>query len=221
MSLEPEISEELREKPQARERMGGIGAVLGEQLERANKAAETARSVILVEGVSDQRAVEALARRQLRDLERDGVVVIPIAGATNIGRFVDLLGPAGHDLRLAGLCDEREELQFRIALERAGLGSGLARDDLAQLGFFVCIRDLEEELIRALGADTVLSIMESQLHLRRFRSFQNQPAQSHKSIEEQIWRWLGNHKIRYAPLMVDALPLDRVPRPLEGVLAQV
>lgn len=221
MIQEPEIGEDLRERPQARERMGGVGAVLGEQLERAIKAAETARSVILVEGVSDQRAVEALARRQRRDLERDGVVVIPIAGATNIGRFVDLLGPTGHDLRLAGLCDEREELQFRTALERAGLGSGLDRDDLAHLGFFVCVRDLEEELIRALGADTVLSIMESQLQLRRFRSFQNQPAQSHKSIEEQIWRWLGNHKIRYAPLMVDALPLDRVPRPLEGVLAQV
>jgi hypothetical protein len=64
----------------------------------------------------------------------------------------------------------------------------------------------------------MVELIQSQGQLRRFRSFQNQPAQRHKTIEAQIWRWLGNHKIRYAPLMVDALEPDRVPRPLLGVL---
>ena len=32
---------------------------------------------------------------------------------------------------------------------------------------------------------------------------------------------MWNRKIRYAPLLVDALDLDRVPRPLDGVLAHV
>jgi len=214
MVHEPEI-------PRIGEEMGGDGAVLAEQLQRAHQAAETARLVILVEGVSDQRAVEALARLRRRDLEKEGVVVIPIAGATNIGRFLDLLGPGGYDLRLAGLCDEGEESQFGMALERAALGSSLDRHGLAELGFFVCVRDLEDELIRALGVDAMLSLIESQRQLRRFRSFQNQPAQSHKSTEEQIWRWLGNHKIRYAPLMVEALSPDRVPAPLHEVLTRV
>jgi hypothetical protein len=43
-------------------------------------------------------------------------------------------------------------------------------------------------------------------------------------MQEQLRRWLGSggsRKIRYARLLVDALDLDRVPRPLERVLAHV
>jgi hypothetical protein len=32
---------------------------------------------------------------------------------------------------------------------------------------------------------------------------------------------MWNRKIRYAPLLVNALDLDRVPRPLDGVLSHV
>ena len=198
--------------------MGGDGAVLLEELERAETAGRAGNTVILVEGVSDQRAVEALARRQGHDLVRERVAVIPTAGATNIGRFLALLGPKGHDVNLAGLCDEGEEAEFAGALEVAGMGSANDRANLERLGFFVCVIDLEDELVRALGAATMVTLIESQRQLRRFRSFQNQPAQRHKTIEAQIWRWLGNHKIRYAPLMVDALDRHNVPRPLLGVL---
>lgn len=200
------------------ERLGGVGAVLSEELERARIAGAAHRAVILVEGVSDQRAVETLARRQGRDLDAEDVDVIPIAGATNITRFLDLLGPAGFDVRLSGLCDAGEVAEFRLALETAGIGSAPDRYGMEELGFFVCHDDLEEELIRALGADRMISLIESQRQLRRFRSFQNQPAQRHKTIEQQLWRWLGNHKIRYASLMVSALDLDAVPRPLHEVL---
>lgn len=201
--------------------MGGDGAVLAEEIARARAAGDAAKSVILVEGVSDQRAVEALASRQGRDLDSEGVAIIPIAGATNIGRFLGLLGPRGYDVRLAGLCDEAEERAFRVAFGEAGLGAELDRAAMEELGFFVCSADLEEELIRALGAETMESLIASQGQMRRFRSFQNQPAQRHKTIEAQLWRWLGNHKIRYAPLMVQALDLDAVPHPLGGVLASV
>lgn len=200
------------------ERLGGVGAVLTEELERARAAGEDGRTVILVEGVSDRRAIEALARLHGRDLTNEGISVIPIAGATNIARFLELLGPAGHDVRLGGLCDEGEETEFRIALETAGLGSDLGRAEMERLGFYVCQDDLEEELIRALGAERMAALIESQGQIRRFRSFQNQPAQRHKTIEQQLWRWLGNHKIRYAPLMVEALELDEIPRPLQMVL---
>jgi hypothetical protein len=32
---------------------------------------------------------------------------------------------------------------------------------------------------------------------------------------------MGNHKIRYASLLVDALDLENVPRPLQGLLETV
>ena len=45
------------------------------------------RTVVLVEGESDQRAVEALAERRGRDLAAEGVSVVPIGGSKNFGRF--------------------------------------------------------------------------------------------------------------------------------------
>lgn len=202
------------------EKMGGFGAVLVDEIAHAHQAGREGNSIILVEGASDRAAIEALARRRGRDLGAEGVAVIAMAGATNARTFLDLLGPAGYDVRLVGLCDEREERTIRNAAEQAGLGRELDRADLQQLGLFVCVRDLEDELIRALGVDAMLGIIRSQGDLGRFRSFQNQPAQIHKTIEDQIWRWLGNHKIRYAPLMIAALAPDRVPAPIEGVMAQ-
>ena len=119
------------------ERMGGAGAVLSVQLERARAAGEASQTVILVEGVSDQRAIEALARRHGRDLADDGVAVLPIAGATNISRFLELLGPHGYDVRLAGLCDQGETGLFRRGLLGAGLGSVRTESEMERLGFYV------------------------------------------------------------------------------------
>lgn len=64
-----------------------------------------ARTVVLVEGTSDQLALEALAERRGRDRAAEGVAVVPMGGATNIRRFLDRFGPHGLDVRLAGLCD--------------------------------------------------------------------------------------------------------------------
>jgi hypothetical protein len=182
------------------------------------------RSVILVEGVSDQAAVEALAARRGRDLAAERVAVVPIGGAQAIGRFVAQYGPRGLDLRLAGLCDAAEERDFQRALERAGLGERLTRADLEQLGFFVCDADLEDELIRALGAPAVEAVLEANGDLSPFRTFQKQPFWRGEAAESQLRRFMGSadsRKLRYARLLVDALPLERVPRPLERVLTHV
>jgi hypothetical protein len=98
-------------------------------------------AVVLVEGISDQAALETLARRRGRDLAAEGVTVVPIGGAQAIGRSLDRYGPRGLDLRLAGLCDATEEADFRRGLERAGLGSGLTRDGMERLGFYLCDTD--------------------------------------------------------------------------------
>jgi hypothetical protein len=179
------------------------------------------RAVILVEGMSDRAALETLAGRRGRTLEADGISITAMGGATNIERFVDRFGPRGLDVRLAGLCDAAEEGHFRRALERAGLGSGLSRPGMEALGFFVCTADLEDELIRALGTDAVERVIEAQGELRSFRVFQRQPAQQGRSPQRQLRRFMGTRsgrKSQYARLLVDALDLGRVPRPLDQVL---
>jgi hypothetical protein len=181
-------------------------------------------AVVLVEGISDQLAVEALAVRRGRDLAAEGVAVLPMMGSKNIRRFLDTYGPGGLGLRLAGLCDEAEEGDYGRALERAGLGSNLGREDMERLGFFVCVADLEDELIRALGAPAVLAVVEAHGELGMFRTFQKQPEWRDRTIEDQLRRFLGvgsGRKIQSAPALVDALDLDRVPRPLDAVLAYV
>jgi hypothetical protein len=182
------------------------------------------RTVVLVEGISDRLAVEALAERRGRNLAAEGVSVLPIGGAQAIGRYLDRYGPRGHDLKLAGLCDVAEERHFQRALERAGLGASLTRADLEALGFYVCVEDLEDELIRALGVTAVEEVIRALGHLDSFRTFQKQPAWRERSTEEQLRRFLGTYrgrKIRAAPLLVEALDLTRVPRPLDRLLAHV
>ena len=110
---------------------------------------------ILVEGWSDQAALEALAHRRGLNLAAERTVILPVGGATNVGKFLDALGPPGLGVRLAGLVDANEEQYLRRALERVGLGTNLSRAGAEALGFFVCDADLEDELIRALGAPAV------------------------------------------------------------------
>jgi hypothetical protein len=184
----------------------------------------SARAVVLVEGISDQHALETLAARRGRNLAAEGVSVTPIGGAQAIGRFLGRFGPQGLDVKLAGLCDAAEEPGFRRGLERAGLGADLTRAGMERLGFYVCDADLEDELIRALGADRVEEIVEAQGELRSFRTLQKQAAWHGRATEEQLRRFMGSggsRKIRYARLLVEALDLKHVPRPLDGVLAHV
>ncbi len=85
------------------------------------------RAAILVEGWSDQAAVETLAQRRGCDLRAEGIIVVPIGGVTNLAHFIDALGVRGLGLTLAGLYDAGEERHVLRSLERCGLGSGLTR----------------------------------------------------------------------------------------------
>jgi hypothetical protein len=178
-------------------------------------------AVILVEGTSDQRALEALAERRGRDLAAEGVSIVAMGGAQAIGRFLEQYGPRGLNVRLAGLCDAAEERDFRRGLERAGLGTNLTRAAMEELGFFVCVEDLEDELVRSAGPAVVEQVMVAEGELSSFRTFQKQPAKRDLPYEEQLWRFMWNRKARYATLLIRSLDLDRVPRPLDGVLAHV
>jgi hypothetical protein len=183
----------------------------------------TTRAVVLVEGVSDQRALQALAERRGRNLDAEGISIVAMGGAQAIGSFLERYGPQGLDVRLAGLCDAAEEGHFRRGLERAGLGSHLTRADMEALGFYVCVEDLEDELIRSLSAAGVERVIDAAGDLQSFRTLQKQPAWRGRDTEDQLRRWFGSYggKIQYAQLLVDALDLTRVPRPLDRVLAHV
>ena len=220
------------------EAAGGSRAALVAAAARARRDPGSC-AVVLVEGMSDQAALETLAVRLGRDLREEGVFIVPMGGATNIGHFLGLFGPRGFGVRLAGLCDEGEERDFRRSLEQAGLGAGLDRAGLdragldragldraglARLGFFVCVADLEDELIRSLGVRRVEQLIEAQGELGPFRTFTRQPAQRNRTREQQLRRFMGTRsgrKIHYGHVLAAALDLTQLPTPLAGVLSGV
>jgi hypothetical protein len=98
------------------------------------------------------RPGEALEAARARSAE--GVTIQAIGVAHAIRRFVAELGS---DVAVRGLCDENEEPLFRRVL-----------DDV-----YVCVPDLEGELIRALGVERMLQIVDRD----SFETMQRQPAQ--------------------------------------------
>ncbi|MFC9430298.1 TOPRIM nucleotidyl transferase/hydrolase domain-containing protein [Streptomyces sp. NPDC056987] len=170
-------------------------------------------TAVLLEGPSDVAAVDTLAASRGRDLAAEGVCVLSMGGAMSVGRFAGLLGPPGLGLRLTGLCDEAERPYYARGLERAGA---------AQAGIFVCAADLEDELIRALGAARVEEIVRAEGDLRPLQTFLRQPAQQGRPAQQQLRRFFGTkkgRKIQYGHVLVDALDPGRVPAPLDGLLA--
>jgi hypothetical protein len=159
-------------------------------------------AVVLVEGVTDRIALEAVARRL--DLDLGGVEIVPIGGAQAIRRaYAEYDGE-----RVAGLCDAGEERFFRRVLGDAT---------------YICDKDLEDELIRALGHERVREVIAAQDELETFRSFQNQVFWRGRPVERQLRRWLqnGGRYLRYPPLLIAAMEPDEIPQPLAGVLAAV
>ena len=169
----------------------------------------TPNAVVLVEGPSDRIAIETLAARRGRDLAAEGVTVVAIGGAQAIERT--LRGLSG--VRVAGLYDVAEERDVLRGLERAGRGAD---------GFFACDPDLEGELVRALGTGA-----DARARRGARAAGQRSPptgssrrsARSHSRRSYTAGCTTGRSATR--PPLVEALDLDRVPRPLEQVLAHV
>jgi hypothetical protein len=180
------------------------------------------RCVVLVEGPSDLAVLEVLGRRlglvapAGPSDARPGVRMVSMGGVTNIGRYL-----AEYDgLPVAGLCDGGEVRFFARALRRHGHDVETP-EQLADLGFFVCDGDLEDELIRALGTDGVLAVIESQGELPLLRTLQQQPAQRERSLHAQLHRFFGTksgRKLRLAAALAAEMPLERTPAALRGVL---
>jgi hypothetical protein len=154
-------------------------------------------TVILVEGESDRAALEVVASRLGVDLP----AIATINGASGVrAAAVRYRGE-----ELIGLVDANEQREFEGVVPRV----------------FVCAPDLEGELVRALGVEAVLSVIASQGELASFHRLQKQPAQRGRSASAQLRRFFAGrsgNKLRYARLLAAAIPPDRLPAPLTGLV---
>lgn len=183
----------------------------------------TIRMLVLVEGDSDAGAVRALANLIGCDLYSHHIHIWSAHGVTNFSRMLADFVRTHQGAAFCGMYDVADERHVRRALAHASIP--IAADaPLDSFGFFACVADLEDELIRAVGVDAVLRVLEAQGELFSFRRFQAMPQHRSTSVHHQLRRFLGTRatrKIRSAHHLVEALDLARLPRPLAQLAANL
>jgi hypothetical protein len=167
---------------------------------------------VLVEGVSDRNALVTLAPRL-------GVAVpdvVVMDGLTNLRAH---LGRLAAGSRVPGsvllLHDWPETAWVARVLAHPAAPDGL------EVSTFVCDADLEDELIRAVGALGVLTVVDAQGERAAYERMAQQPAQRERTDDQRLRRWLGarsGHKATYAGLLAGVVPLERAPAPLRDLL---
>ena len=130
-----------------------------------------------------------------------------MGGITNVSAYVARLRRERSDAVLLGVCDERE----RRFMERE-------RPELADV--YVCVRDLEDELIRAVGPDTVVELLDELAELGRFRTFQEQPEWRGQPLHDQLRRFAGTRSGRKA-VFAGRLAAELTDGSLPGPLARL
>lgn len=182
------------------------------------------RTIVLVEGPTDELALTLAARRLGRDLEAEGVSVLPMNGAHAISRFLRRLADEEPGTNLAGLYDEGEEPVVRAALERAGHGPLPGRGDLERIGFFSCSADLEDELVRAAGEAVLLSVIAAEGDAQSWRTFRMQQAWQGREAEQQVRRFIRSvaaRNSRYIRSIIETIDPSQLPPPLLLLLDHV
>lgn len=181
------------------------------------------RLFVLVEGDSDANAVRALADLLGCDLRLHHIQVFSAGGVTNFSQLLGEFARAHPNARFCGMYDFAEQQHVRCALSNAAIPIA-PHESLESFGFFACVSDLEEELIRALGAEAVEHVLEAQGELVSFRRFQAMPQHRLTPVDQQLRRFLGTkatRKIRSARRLVERLDVDRLPHPLMQLAARL
>jgi len=182
-----------------------------------------ARTVILVEGVSDKLALEAAAELSGVSLDGKGVSIVSVDGGNTLRMYLRLFGGEGFGLDLVGMCDEDKEGVWQRDLSDAGYGDVPDRAAMEHLHFYVACQDLEDELVRALGDQETEECIREQGDSTKLSKFSGQPKQAGKSRHDQLRAFLQvrDRKARYAPLLVDRLTEAALPDVLRKVLSNV
>ena len=188
-------------------------------------SSEPAPTWVLLEGTSDVAAVRAL--RATRGIMADDApcLLVDMGGATNIRRHLDLAVEHHPRPHVVGLCDEREAPWFVRALDvhrdALALAAPPTLATLPRLGFHVCRRDLEDELLRALGVGGSLAVLDDLGLATAFEAFTRQLAWRGRPVRDQLRRFgstTSGRKELLAGAMAAALDIDATPRPLAALL---
>lgn len=185
--------------------------------------ATTVQTLVLVEGDSDAAALRALAGLVGCDLDSHQVHIRSAHGVTNFSRLLAEFLGTHPGARVCGMYDTADERHVRRALACAAMPID-ADECLESFGFFACVADLEDELIRALGVEAVERVLEGQGELTSFRRFQAMPQHHGTPVHRQLRRFLGTRatrKIRSAQRLVEALDPARLPRPLAQLMSKL
>lgn len=183
----------------------------------------TIRTLVLVEGESDAAAVRALSNLIGLDLARHHVWLQSTNGVTNYSRALSTFTLEHPHAKFCGLYDVADERYVRRAL--SGVATPITDGtSVESFGFFACVADLEDELIRALGTESAERVIEEQGELASLRRFQAMPQHRGTPVQQQLRRFLctrATRKIRSAQRLVEALTVDQLPRPLAGLAARL
>jgi hypothetical protein len=184
---------------------------------------QPSRTLVLVEGESDANAARALAARVGCDMGACGIDIVSAGGVTNFARALSAYVGTHPNARICGMYDTADEWHVRRALAKAGIAVPDDGSPIEKYGFFACVSDLEDELIRSLGASTVERVVAEQGELDSFRRFQAMPQHRDSPAHRQLHRFLGTRatrKIRSATRLVEALDLNDLPPPLRQLAAR-
>jgi hypothetical protein len=180
-------------------------------------------TVVLLEGPSDVAAVRAVAAAYGLTPRDHRYELVDMGGVTNIRRHLLAFRAASAPVRVIGMCDAGEAQYFARALEIEGDGLHLEAD-LADRGFSVCVADLEDELIRAVGPERVLGVL-GRLGLQgRLATFRRQPAWRDRPVHEQLHKFAGTtsgRKTLLAGALAEDLAPSEVPAPLRRLVAAI
>lgn len=176
-------------------------------------------AVVLLEGESDVAAVRTAAETTGTDLS--AVRLVDMGGITNVGAHLRALDVSGRaDLPVLGMCDAGETRFVVGALERSGHRLGDA-EDLSRAGFFVCVSDLEDELLRAVGTERAMAALERHGLADRVAALRQQPAWRGRPLHDQLHRFAGvasRRKALFATAMTAELAPEELPDPLRLLL---
>ncbi len=194
----------------------GSASVAGVIRADAGPTGTPAAPVVLVEGESDALVVRTLLRARTAPAE-----IVPMDGVTNLARHLERLGgPRPGVLVLV----DGGEVRFAVgALRRQGVRAETT-EELGWHGVFVCERDLEDVLFRALGLATVVDEVAAMGELTAFERLTRTPQWRERPVGEALHRFAGSgsgRKARLAARLAARLDPHQPPEPLDALVAAV